>query len=95
MHAWDLDRVTVAVGPLAGAALLSERFSGAADAPMRSSLAAILGLTAAATVDVAERVYLTGEIDGVTTVFREQHIDTVSLRAALAVRGNLLVGTRW
>lgn len=95
VHAWDLENVTVAIGPLAGAALLSARFSGTTAAPMRNSLAAIVGVTAAATIDVAERVYVTGELDGVTTMFREQHIDDVSLRAALSVRGNILVGTRW
>jgi hypothetical protein len=94
-HAWDLRRVTLAVGPFAGAALLSQRFSGAGDAPARTSLAGVVGLGAAATIDLAERVYLTGELDGVTTFFREQEMADVSLRAAFSLRGNLLVGRRW
>jgi hypothetical protein len=45
-------------------------------------------------VDLARRVYLTAEIDGITAFFRAQAMETVELRAAFAVRGNLLVGAR-
>jgi hypothetical protein len=94
-HAWDLRRVTVAVGPIAGAAVLSQRFTGSGNAPARTSLAGVVGLTAAATIDVAERLYVTGELDGVTTFFRERAMDDTAMRAAFSVRGNLLVGRRW
>ena len=53
------------------------------------------GARVAATLDLADRVYLTGELDGVTTVLREQAVDDISLRAALTVRGNVPLGRRW
>jgi hypothetical protein len=52
-------------------------------------------VSAAVTFDLADRVYLTGEVDGVIAFFREQRMTDVSFRAAFPVRGNLLIGRRW
>jgi hypothetical protein len=52
-------------------------------------------LTAALSVDLAGRAYVTAELDGITAFFRAQSMETVSWRAAYAVRGNVLVGARW
>jgi len=92
-HAWDLDRVTLAVGPLVGTGLLVEHFSGGATT--RTSLAPLAGVTAGASIDLAGRAYIAGELDTVTTFFRTEQMGDVSLRAVFAVRGNMLVGVRW
>ncbi|HEX8113699.1 MAG TPA: caspase family protein [Kofleriaceae bacterium] len=93
VHAWDVDHVTLAIGPLAGTALLVEHFTGGAST--RTSLAPLAGVTAGASLDLADRLYLTGEVDAVTTFFRQEQMGEASLHAAFAVRGNLLVGMRW
>jgi hypothetical protein len=95
VHAWDVHRITLSAGPLIGLSLLSERFSTQGTAPMRNSLAANAGLTGALSVDLAGRVYLTAELDGITAFFRAQAMETVALRAAFALRVNFLVGARW
>ena len=95
VHAWDIRRVTLSAGPLVGLSLLSQRFTTQGTAPMRNSLAGNAGLTASLSVDLAGRLYLTAEIDGITAFFRAQAMETVALRAAFAVRGNVLVGARW
>jgi hypothetical protein len=95
VHAWDIRRVTLSAGPLVGLSLLSQRFTTQGMAPMRNSLAGNAGLTASLSVDLAGRLYLTAEIDGITAFFRAQAMETVALRAAFAVRGNVLVGARW
>jgi uncharacterized caspase-like protein len=94
VHAWDVGKYSLAVGPLAGASLLSERFATMGTAPARNSFAGIAGLTGAITIDV-DRFYVTGELDGITAFFRQQTMTDVSMRAAFSLRGNLLVGTRW
>lgn len=48
-----------------------------------------------ASLDVVDRVYLTGELDAVTTFFRAEQRTGASLHAAFAVRGDMLVGVRW
>ena len=93
VHAWDVDRFTIAVGPVVGTGLLIEHFTGGASA--RTTLAPLAGITAGASLDLAERLYLTGELDAVTTFYRAESMGDVSLHAAFAVRGNLLVGARW
>jgi hypothetical protein len=95
VHAWDFHRTTWSVGPLAGLSVLSQRFSSPGSAPSRNSFAASAGVTAALSVDLSPRMYFTAELDGITAFFRAQSMETVSLRAAYAVRGNLLVGARW
>jgi caspase domain-containing protein len=95
VHAWDRGRTSLAIGPLAGAALLSERFATTGTAPARTSLAGIAGVTAAVTVDLADRFYITGELDGITIVFRREEMLEVSTHAASSIRGNVLVGARW
>ena len=95
MHAWDFHRTTLSAGPVVGLSLLSQRFSTAGNAPTRNSLAGGVGLTAALSVDLAGRVYVTGELDGITAFFRAQAMESVALRAAFALRANLLVGARW
>jgi hypothetical protein len=93
VHAWDVDRITLAIGPLAGTGLLVEHFHGGAST--RTSLAPLAGMTAGASLDVASRLYVTGEIDAVTTFFRAEQMGDVSLHAEFSVRGNMLVGMRW
>jgi len=93
VRAWDVGGVTLSGGALVGASLLIQRFSGTA--PARLSAAGVAGLTAAATYDVAPRAYVTAELDGVTTFFRQDEMSGAGLRAAFALRGNVLVGTRW
>jgi hypothetical protein len=95
LFAWDLRGVTLSAGPLVGASLLFARFDAMADAPARTSVAGIVGLSVAGTVDVADRVYLSGELDGVVAFFREQRMADVWFRAAFPVRVNVLVGHRW
>jgi hypothetical protein len=96
VHAWDRGRTSLAVGPLVGAALLTERFSTTGSAPARTSLAGIAGVTAAVSVDLADRFYVTGELDGITAFFRQQDgMAEIAMRAASSIRGNLLVGARW
>ena len=43
----------------------------------------------------AAQAYVTGELEGVTTFFREQAMEATALRAAFSLRGNVLVGRRW
>jgi len=93
VHAWDVDRITLAFGALAGTGLLVQRFTSGAST--RSSLAVLIGVTANASVDLSDRLYLTAELDALTTVFRADEMLGPSLRAAFAVRGNMLVGMRW
>jgi hypothetical protein len=93
VHAWDLDRITLAVGPLAGTGLLVEHFTGGAGT--RTSLAPLAGVTAGASLDLADRMYVAGELDAVTTFFRAEQMGDVSLRAVFAARANMLVGVRW
>jgi hypothetical protein len=93
VHAWDAGRVSVALGVLGGAGLLVERFAGGADA--RISLAGTAGVTGGASVDLVDRVYLAAELDAVTAFFRAEDGGATALRAAFAVRGNVLIGARW
>ncbi len=72
VHAWDVHHVTLAIGPLAGTALLVEHFTGGAST--RTSLAPLAGVTAGASLDLADRLYLTGEVDVVTTFFRQEQM---------------------
>jgi len=93
VHAWDVGRLTLSVGPLAGVAVLSQRFSQHADA--RTTLAAMAGATAGISQDLTPRLYLGAELDGVTAMFRQQEMTDASIHAAFAVRGQVIVGTRW
>lgn len=93
VHAWDVGQVTLSVGPLAGVALLSQRFSQHADA--RTTLAAMAGVTAGVAQELTPRLYLGAELDGVTAMFRQQEMTDTSIHAAFAVRGQVIVGTRW
>jgi len=93
VRAWDRGGVTVSGGALVGAALLVQRFTGSA--PSRESAAGVAGLTAAVSYDLAARSYLTAELDGVTSFFRQEAMAATGWRAAFALRGNLLVGARW
>ena len=95
LFAWDLRTVTLSAGPLVGASLLFSRFDAMTDAPPRTSLAGIVGLSVAGTLDIADRVYLSGELDGIVAFFREQRMSDVWFRAAFPIRVNLLVGHRW
>jgi hypothetical protein len=93
VHAWDVRALTLAVGPLAGAGVLLERFTGPTHG--RTTLAPLAGVTASGTIDIRDGFYATGELDGVTTFFRAEQMTDIGLRAAFALRANLLVGARW
>jgi len=96
IHAWDLGHgYTLGVGPLVGTGVLEEHFATTGMAPARWSAAAMAGVTAGVSVDLTPRLYLAGELDGVTAFFRAQDMTDTSLRAAFTVRANVLVGARW
>jgi hypothetical protein len=97
VHARDLRRLTVGGGAVGGVSLLHQRFDAMGDAPpARTSTGAQLGLTAQIGFDVRSDVYLSAEVDGLTSFFvQEQQTGDRAARAVFSLRGNLLIGKRW
>jgi Caspase domain len=94
-HAWDLGRVSLSAGGLAGGSALIQTFHAEGTAPTRLSPSGHLGLTASVSVELVAGLSLTTEVDALTHLFPQAGSEGVTGHAALSVRGSLLVGKRW
>ncbi len=94
-HAWDLWRLSLSAGALAGLSVLAERFETAATAPARTSAAGHIGLTGAVALELGRGTYVSAELDALTSFFDGATGTETGARAAFSIRGNMLVGRRW
>jgi hypothetical protein len=95
LHTWDGRWFSLSGGALAGASLLLQRFDSRGAAPSRLSPATHAGLVGVLAFDVIRDVYVAAEVDGLASFFPQQSGNHDVARAALLLRGNVLVGKRW
>jgi Caspase domain len=96
-HVWDVGPVAMSVGVGAGASLLRQTFTSEGTAPSRRAVAAHLGASVGATVDLVQGFYGGVELDAMTYFFNQRD-DAGATRVAtpFALRVSvLLLGKHW
>jgi hypothetical protein len=96
-HAWDLSRLSLALGLGAGLALFSERFSTAGTARDRDSLTPFVAISAGLALEISSSVFAALDIAGETYFLRLQRdvMDPVRSTVDFALRSTLGLGLRF